>query len=62
VISAVALPSDPVATAAARRAAAVLAFATTPGTVVLDSDPDEGTVLMHRVRPRPGRLATVVQR
>jgi hypothetical protein len=62
VISAVALPTEPAATAAARRAAAVLAFATTPGTVVLDSDPDDATVLMHRVRPRPGRLATVVRR
>jgi multisubunit Na+/H+ antiporter MnhE subunit len=43
-------------------AVAVLAFAATPGTVVLDSDPDEGTVLLHRIRPRTGRLATAVQR
>lgn len=62
VISAVVLPTESEPVAAARRAVAVLAFATTPGTVVLDSDPTEGTVLLHRVRPRPGRLAAAVKR
>lgn len=62
VISEVALPPEPEPVAAARRATAVLSFATTPGTVVLDSDPDNGTVLLHRVRPGPGRLGPAVQR
>lgn len=62
VISAVVLPAEAEPVAAARRAAAVLAFATTPGTVVLDSDPSDQTVLLHRVRPRPDRLTAAVQR
>lgn len=62
VISAVVLPAETEPVAAARRAAAVLAFATTPGTVVLDSDPSDRTVLLHRVRPRPDRLTAAVQR
>jgi multisubunit Na+/H+ antiporter MnhE subunit len=62
VISELALPPEPEPVAAARRAAAVLAFATTPGTVVLECDPHTGTVLLHRVRPRRGRLGPAVQR
>lgn len=62
VISAVVLPVEAEPVASARRAAAVLAFATTPGTVVLDSDPSQGTVLLHRARPRPDRLSAAVQR
>ncbi|ORW08635.1 Na+/H+ antiporter subunit E [Mycobacterium kyorinense] len=59
VISTVALPAESEPVADALRAAAVLAFATTPGTVVLDSDSE---ILLHRVRPGTGRLATAVQR
>ncbi|GBE66459.1 hypothetical protein MFM001_29210 [Mycobacterium sp. MFM001] len=59
VISAVPLPAEPDPVANARRALAVLAFAATPGTVVLDCD---SQVLLHRIRPGTGRLATVVQR
>lgn len=59
VISAVPLPAEPEPVADARRAVAVLAFATTPGTVVLDCD---SQVLLHRIRPGTGRLATAVRR
>lgn len=61
VISTVTLPADPEPVAAARRAVAVLAFATTPGSVVIDSVPGE-EILLHRVRPEPGRLTPAVQR
>ncbi|MBO0866015.1 MAG: Na+/H+ antiporter subunit E [Mycobacterium sp.] len=61
VISTVTLPADPEPVAAARRAMAVLAFATTPGSVVVDSVPG-GEMVLHRVRPDPGRLTTAVQR
>ncbi|NDJ90137.1 hypothetical protein [Mycolicibacter kumamotonensis] len=56
----VALPDEPAAVAAGRRAAATLALATTPGTVVLDSAAH--TVLVHRVGRRPGALETAVGR
>lgn len=62
VISEVALPPEPEPVAAARRAAVVLAFATTPGTIVLESDPCSGNVLLHRARPGRGRLGQAVQR
>lgn len=62
VFSMVALPSEPESVAKARRAAVVVAFAATPGTVVVDCDSRDGTVLLHRVRPGPGQLATMVQR
>ncbi|SRX95887.1 hypothetical protein MSP7336_04160 [Mycobacterium shimoidei] len=62
VISVVNLPAEPERLAAGRRALAVLAFATTPGTVVLDCDSDDGVLMLHRVRPGPGRLETVVKR
>lgn len=62
VISEVDLPAEPEPVAAARRAVAVLAFATTPGTVVVDSDPGERTILLHRVRPHAGRLVTAARR
>ncbi|BBZ14544.1 hypothetical protein [Mycobacterium branderi] len=59
VISAVSLPAEPEPVADARRAVVVLAFATTPGTVVLDCN---SQVLLHRIRPGTGRLARAVQR
>ncbi|VBA55770.1 Na+/H+ antiporter subunit E [Mycobacterium attenuatum] len=62
VIGAVPLPDETRPVAAARRAAAVLTLATTPGTVVLQCDPDTRSVLMHCTRPRPSRLETAVQR
>ncbi|MCV7064432.1 Na+/H+ antiporter subunit E [Mycolicibacterium vaccae] len=62
VISVVNLPAEPERLAAGRRALAVLAFATTPGTVVLDCDSHDGVLMLHRVRPGPGRLETVVKR
>jgi multisubunit Na+/H+ antiporter MnhE subunit len=58
-ITRVALPAEPAPVAAARRAAATLALATTPGTVVLDSAAQ--SVLVHRVGPRPGALETAVR-
>ncbi|OBH18354.1 Na+/H+ antiporter subunit E [Mycolicibacter sinensis] len=59
-IGRVTLPDEPAPVAGARRAAATLALATTPGTVVLDSAAQ--TVLVHRVGQRPGALETAVQR
>lgn len=59
VISVVSLPAEPEPVAHARRAVVVLAFATTPGTVVLDSNSE---IPLHRIRPGTGRLATAVQR
>lgn len=59
-ISEVMLPDEPVPVAAARRAAATLALATTPGTVVLDSA--ASAVLIHRVGQRPGALESAVRR
>ncbi|MGE2814556.1 hypothetical protein ACQI5H_05335 [Mycobacterium heidelbergense] len=56
------LPNEPARAAAARRAAAVLALVTTPGTVVLDSDPRKHSVLVHLIRRRPSRLEKAVQR
>ncbi|OBK43827.1 Na+/H+ antiporter subunit E [Mycobacterium sp. 1081908.1] len=56
------LPDEPARAAAARRAAAVLALVTTPGTVVLDSDPRTHSVLVHLIRRQPSRLETAVQR
>lgn len=62
VFSSVDLPSEPEPVAEARRAVAVLGFAATPGTVVADCDSHGGTVLLHRVRPGPGQLVTMVRR
>lgn len=62
VISVVDLPAEPERLAAGCRALAVLAFATTPGTVVVNCDSHDHTLTLHRVRPGPGRLATVVRR
>jgi multisubunit Na+/H+ antiporter MnhE subunit len=59
-IGPVVLPDEPAPVAAGRRAAATLALATTPGTVVLDSAAH--TVLVHRIGPRPGALETAVGR
>ncbi|ORA25374.1 hypothetical protein BST12_03575 [Mycobacterium angelicum] len=61
-IRAVPLPDEPKAVAAARRAAAVLTLATTPGTVVLDCDPRKRSVLVHLTGRRPSRLEQAVQR
>jgi hypothetical protein len=57
----VSLPDEPARAAAARRAAAVLALVTTPGTVVLDSDPRKHSVLVHLIRRQPSRLEKAVQ-
>lgn len=59
-IAPVTLPDEPAPVAAGRRAAATLALATTPGTVVLDTAAQ--TVLVHRVGQRPGTLETAVGR
>ncbi|OBG32555.1 hypothetical protein [Mycobacterium sp. E3198] len=56
------LPDEPARVAAARRATAVPALATTPGTVVLDSDPRRHSVLVHLVRRQQSRLEAAVQR
>lgn len=61
-ISRVVLPAEPEPVAAARRAVALLALATTPGTVVLDSSSRRTWLLLHRVGPRPGGLEGQVSR
>lgn len=58
----VTLPSEPEPVAAGRRAGAVLALATTPGTVVLDCVARTRRLLLHSIRTGPGRLETQVQR
>lgn len=62
VIRELSLPYEPARVAAARRAAAVLALASTPGTVVLDSDPRKRSILLHLITRRRSWLETAVQR
>lgn len=62
VFTVVSLPTEDERLAAGRRAAATLSFATTPGTVVCDSDSSTGRVLLHRLGQKQGRLESVVQR
>ncbi|HWF71529.1 MAG TPA: Na+/H+ antiporter subunit E [Mycobacterium sp.] len=62
VITVVPLPAEDDRVAAGRRAAATLSFATTPGTVVCDSDSSTGRVLLHRLGQEQGRLESAVQR
>ncbi|VBA49386.1 hypothetical protein LAUMK142_01897 [Mycobacterium pseudokansasii] len=61
-IRALHLPDETRPVAAARRATAVLALATTPETVVLHCAPDKRSVLAHCTRARPSRLEMAVQR
>jgi multisubunit Na+/H+ antiporter MnhE subunit len=62
VMAAVAMPAEDERVAAGRRAVATLSFATTPGTVVCDSDSSTGRVLLHRLGQEQGRLESAVQR
>lgn len=59
-VGSVVLPEEPASVAAARRTAASLALATTPGTVVLDAA--ARTVRVHRAGQRPGALEQAVRR
>ncbi|KZS73073.1 hypothetical protein A4G29_21540 [Mycobacterium kansasii] len=61
-IRALRLPDETRPVAAARRATAVLALATTPETVVLQCDRDKRSALVHCTRARPSRLEMAVQR
>jgi hypothetical protein len=56
------LPAEDERTAAGRCATSTLSLATTPGTVVYDSDPRLGRLLLHRLGDRQGRLESAVQR
>jgi multisubunit Na+/H+ antiporter MnhE subunit len=51
---------DPVA--AARRALATLAVTSTPGTLVVDTDPDRCLLVTHSLLPGPSRIEKVVGR
>lgn len=62
VLTAVPLPAEDEQAAAGRRAVTVLAFATTPGTVVCDCDARTGRVLLHRLGYEQGRLELAAQR
>nr|WP_165964973.1 Na+/H+ antiporter subunit E [Mycobacterium eburneum] len=61
-ISPVPLPAEAEPVAAARRAAALLALATTPGTVVWDANPRTQRVMVHRIGPHPAGLEAGVRR
>ncbi|MEZ0362205.1 hypothetical protein ACAG26_00670 [Mycobacterium sp. pUA109] len=61
-IGPVPLPGGPEPVAAARRAAAVLALATTPATVVLDANPRTRRLAVHRIGPHPAGLEAGVRR
>lgn len=58
---AVPLPGEDDRTAAGRRAISTLSLATTPGTVVCDSDARLARLLMHRLGAKQGRLESAVQ-
>lgn len=54
------LPNEGADVAATRRAVATLALGATPGTVVVDSDPEENSIVLHRLGARSGRLESAV--
>ena len=56
------LPAEPPHVAAARHAAAILAISATPGTVVVDSDPKEGTLVIHTLVSGWPQVEQVVRR
>lgn len=56
------LPHEPPDVAAARHAAAVLVISATPGTFVADSDPKEGTLVIHALVSGWPRLERVIRR
>lgn len=60
-IGPVLLPAEPEPTASARRAVALLALASTPATVVLDSAASTNRVLLHRITSATGRLEAQVR-
>jgi multisubunit Na+/H+ antiporter MnhE subunit len=62
VLTAVPMPTEDDRAAAGRRAASTLCFATTPGTVVCDSDARLNRVLLHRLGHAQGGLEGAVQR
>jgi hypothetical protein len=62
VLAVASLPAEDERTAAGRCAIGTLSLATTPGTVVYDSDPRLGRLLLHRLGERQGRLESAVQR
>lgn len=47
-------------TAAARRALAMLVVSSTPGTYVVDVDPEEGILLVHALGEEPSRVEEVL--
>ena len=53
---------EPPDVAAARHAAAVLVVSVTPGTFITDSDPEEGTLVIHTLVSGWPRLEQVVRR
>lgn len=56
------LPAEPPDVAAARQAAAVLLISATPGTFVVDSDPEEGTLVIHTLVSGRPELKQVIRR
>ena len=62
VFTIVSLPAEDERTTAGRCATSTLSLATTPGTVVYDSNPRLGRLLLHRLGERRGRLESAVER
>lgn len=56
------LPAESPDVAAARHAAAALVISATPGTFVVDSDPQEGTLVIHTLVGGWPQLEQVVRR
>ncbi len=56
------LPAEPADVAAARQAAAVMVVSATPGTLAVDSDPEEGMLVIHTLVSGWPRLEQVVRR
>ncbi|HEY7054776.1 MAG TPA: hypothetical protein VH496_21960 [Mycobacterium sp.] len=56
------LPKAAKAVAATRRAVGLMVLSATPSTVVVDSDPEQNTLLVHRVGDGSDRLESAVKR
>lgn len=56
------LPAEPPEVAVARQAAAALVISATPGTFAVDSDPEEGTLVIHTLVSGWPHLEQVVRR
>ena len=56
------LPDERKQVSATRRAIGLLALGATPSTVIVESDPEENALVLHRLRGSPDRLDSAVKR